>query len=295
MQPAERAGRREHHAHRVPGVRDGVAERVQARLRVGGVRGQRREDDAGGAEHDGQASGAVDSDPERAGRLVAGAADLRALVGVRQPGGRQLEQLQQLAAPPPPRDVEEQRPGGVGGVDRALPGEPEADVVLREQDVRDPRVDVRLVPAQPQELRRGEARERSVPGQLDQARQADALLDLRALGARALVVPEDRRPQHRVVGPERDEAVHLTREAERIAVLPAELGQRRAARLPPVLGVLLGPARLRGRERVLALDAGEHLAGRRDRDRLDAGRADVEPGEPRLAQSVTASPESAER
>ena len=58
------------------------------------------------------------------------------------------------------------------------------------------------------------------------------------------------------------------------------------ARLPPVLGVLLGPARLRRRERVLALDAGEHLAGRRDRDRLDAGRADVQPGEPRLAQSV---------
>ena len=99
VQPAERAGRREHHAHRVPGVRDRMAERVQARLRVGGVRGQRREDDPGGAEHDGQASGAVDSDPERAGRLVAGATDLRALVGVRQPGGRQLEQLQQLAAP----------------------------------------------------------------------------------------------------------------------------------------------------------------------------------------------------
>ena len=147
-------------------------------------------------------------------------------------------------------------------------------------------VHVRLVPAQPQELRRGEARERAVPGQLDQPRQSDPLLDLRALGPRALVVPEDRRPEHCVVGPERDEAVHLAREAERIAVLPAELRQRRAARLPPVLRVLLGPARLRRRERVLALDAGEHLSGRRDRDRLDAGRADVQPGQPRLAQSV---------
>ena len=81
----------------------------------------------------------------------------------------QLEQLQHLGAPPAPRDVEEQRPGGVGGVDRALAGEPEADVVLREQDVRDPRVDVRLVPAQPEQLRCGEARERAVAGQLDQA------------------------------------------------------------------------------------------------------------------------------
>ena len=237
-QPAERAGGREHHAHRVPGVRDGVAERMHSRLRVGGECGQGREHDTGRAEHDRQAPGPVDPDAERSGRLVAGAADRRALVRVREPGERQLEQLQHLGAPTPPRDVEEQRPGGVGRVDRALPGEPEADVVLGEQDVRDPRIDVGLVPAQPEQLRRSEPGERAVAGQLDQAAQPDALLDLGALRGGALVVPENRRPQHRVVVAERDEAVHLARVAERIALAPAELGQRRTcspATSPPGL------------------------------------------------------------
>ena len=174
---------------------------------------------------------------------------------VRQPVARQLEQLQHLVAPPPPRDVEEQRPGSVGGVDRALPGEPEADVVLRQQDVRDPRVDVRLVPAQPEQLRRREAGERAVAGQLDQALQADALLDLRALGAGALVVPEDRRPQHASSAPSATRPCIWPEKPSGSPSLPAELGERRLARPPPVLGVLLGPARLRRRERVLALGA----------------------------------------
>ena len=36
-----------------------------------------------------------------------------------------------------PADVEEQRPRGVGDVDRVLAGQPQADVVLRQQDVPD--------------------------------------------------------------------------------------------------------------------------------------------------------------
>ena len=39
--------------------------------------------------------------------------------------------------------------------------------------------------------------------------------DLRALGRRALVVPEDRRAQHALVGVEDDEPVHLPREPDR--------------------------------------------------------------------------------
>ena len=61
---------------------------------------------------------------------------------------------------------------------------------------------------------RREAGQRSVAGQLDQAREPDALLDLGALGRRPLVVPEDRRPQHPLVRVEGDEAVHLAGEAD---------------------------------------------------------------------------------
>ena len=54
--------------------------------------------------------------------------------------------------------------------------------------------------------------------------------------------------------------------------------------LPPVLGVLLRPARPRSRERVAARRAREHGPVRRDGDRLDAGRADVEADEGRLSR-----------
>src|SRR5439155_3902316 len=119
------------------------------------------------------------------------------------------------------------------------------------------------------------------PGQRDQPLKADALLDLGTLGRGALVVPEDRRPQDAVVLVEADEAVHLSGEADGRGPVP-DPGKRRLRRAPPVLRVLLGPARPRRRERVLLLGARAHVAGRRDRERLDAGRADVEPDEDRL-------------
>jgi hypothetical protein len=62
------------------------------------------------------------------------------------------------------RDVEEQRAGGVRHVDRPLAAQPQPHVVLRQQDVGDPLVDVGLVLAQPQQLRRGEPGERAVAG-----------------------------------------------------------------------------------------------------------------------------------
>ena len=75
---------------------------------------------------------------------------------------------------------------------------------------------------------------------------------------------------------EHDEAVHLAREADRPLRQPREHGLGGA---PPVLGLLLGPAGLRRRERVGLLGAREHVAVRVDRDALDAGRADVDPDE----------------
>src|SRR5207342_3708266 len=95
--------------------------------------------------------------------------------------------------PAPLGDIEEEGAGRVRRVDGPLAGEAIADVVLREHDSVDALVDLGLMAAQPQELGRREARERPVPGQLDQAFEPDQSLDLRALCGRALVVPEDRR------------------------------------------------------------------------------------------------------
>ena len=194
-EPAQRPGGREHHAHRVPGSRDRVAEHVQPRLGLGLVGRQRREHDPGGAEDDRERARPVDADAERAGRLVAGAGgdrspvrgptrDLRRLERRGQPFGRDLERVEDLAAPAPLGDVEQERPGGIRDVGRVLAGQPQPHVVLREEHVADPRVGVRLVLAQPEQLRRGEAGERAVARQADQPLDADPPLDLLALGRR---------------------------------------------------------------------------------------------------------------
>src|SRR5439155_27150197 len=94
----------------------------------------------------------------------------------------------------------------------------------------------------------------------------------------SLVVPEDRGPQRPLVLAEGDESVHLSREADADGLDP-EPCERRLRRAPPVLRVLLGPARLRRRELVDLLCPREHLPVGRDRDRLDARRADVEADE----------------
>ena len=90
--------------------------------------------------------------------------------------------------------------------------------------------------AEPEQLGSREPGQGTVAGQFDQPVEPDARLDLGAFGRGSLVVPEDRRTQHLLVRPERDEPVHLPREADR------PRGQASEARLggaPPVLGILL--------------------------------------------------------
>ena len=67
-----------------------------------------------------------------------------------------------LAATGTRGEVEQDRPRPVGLVHRVVAGEAEAHEVLRQQDVSDAGPDVRLVIADPDELRRGEPGERVV-------------------------------------------------------------------------------------------------------------------------------------
>ena len=147
--------------------------------------------------------------------------------------------------------VEEHRPRAVGLVHRVVAGEAEPDVVLRQQDVGDPRPDVRLVVADPDELGGGEAGERVVAGDRDEPLRADDLADQVALGAGPLVVPEDRRPEDLVGGVEEDGAVHLAGEADGDDVVAGDArvgedGPDRGDRaVPPQARVLLAPERPR--------------------------------------------------
>ena len=143
-----------------------------------------------------------------------------------------------------------------------LAGEPQADVVLGQENASDAGVDVGLVLAQPEELRRGEARQRAVPRQPDELAEPDALLDLGALLPGPLVVPEDRRAEHAVGVVEGDEAVHLAGEPDPRDAVASELGERRLGRAPPVLGVLLRPPGLAASRAGSPPRPREHLAVR---------------------------------
>ncbi len=208
-----------------------MTERVNTSRGVVGVLGEGGQDDSGGPEDDGDGARCDDAHAERGGLLVARAGDLGRLAHGRKPRAWDLERVQHLAGPAPSRDVEQERPRRVGCVDRPLAGQAVAHVVLREEDSVDARVDLGLVPAQPQELRRREAGQGAVAGERDEALEPDALLDLGALGRGALVVPEDRRTQDLASLVEADETVHLARQADpAVRVAPSRASAASLAR-----------------------------------------------------------------
>ena len=195
---------------------------------------------------------------------------------------RNVERLHDFVTPAPLRNVEEQRPRGVRGVDSVLAAHPEADIVLRQQNAMDARVGVRFVLPEPEQLGSGEAGQCPVSGQLDQPLEPDSLLDLRALGSRPLIVPEHRGTQHLILVVEADEAVHLPGEPNGRG-RGAQRVERRPAGPQPVVGILLCPTGLGYREGVALLGGSDHLSVGRDSHCLDPSCANVQPYQCRLA------------
>ena len=271
-QPLQRPGRGEHHAHRVPLPRDGVAEGVHARLRVGRQTPaaprrrrprSRSRSRAGPGRSIPTPSAAAAQSPAPAATGIPCATSSQAIVtpataGDSRTGGShrriELEGVEHLGRPAAVGDVEQQRPGGVGDVDRPLARQPQPDVVLRQHDAGDPAVDSGSWRRSQRSFGAVKPGQRPVARERDQPLEADALLDLGALGRRALVVPEDRRaarPDRRRRG-RRGRASDPRGRCRRSRAPAPELGERGLRRAPPVLRVLLRPARPRRRERIAA-------------------------------------------
>ena len=87
------------------------------------------------------------------------------------------------------------------------------------QEAANPIAILRLVVADPENLRGRETRQRRIRRDLDEALAADALRDFLAFLARALVAPYDGRADDLVLLVEHDEAMHLPREADALDVL----------------------------------------------------------------------------
>jgi hypothetical protein len=269
---------REHDREQAVLARDRVAERVDPARGIDGGGIGVREQHAAGADRARHQPLPGDAGTDRGGRVVSPArgdrdprwqaevlsnirrkrpGGLGALEHVRQPPGRDAERVEDLAGPRPPRQIQEQGPRGVGGVGREPARQPVADVVLRQQHALDPRERVRLLVAEPQDLRRLEPGERGVAGDLDQPALADGFRDGLALPRGALVVPQQRRPDHVARGIQEYRAVHLAGQPDArhglagSLDLPCDRREHLPNTVPPAGGILLGPLGPRREQRVL--------------------------------------------
>ena len=163
---------------------------------------------------------------------------------------RQPDGVENLPAPPETSGVIHEGRRRIGRFRRELTCQAIAHEVLREQHGREARERLRLVIAQPQNLRQRKALERGIRCEISQAHFAtDALRDLPAFGGGPAVAPEECRPNHLAVRVEKDRRVHLPRDANRghaRAWCRGEHASNRSdARLPPRLRILFRPSRLR--------------------------------------------------
>jgi hypothetical protein len=284
---------------KAPDVGDGVTEGVHGLARV------RREGRVADEEHPGRAdrherpAGPDDTDAAGGRRVVAPAAGhddlardaptfgelsdqlagrLAPLDQTRHLGPREPRRLQKVVRPVAPRHVEPERAGRVRHFRDVVAGQPEPHVVFWEEHGRDVLEELRLVAADPGELRCGETRHGDVARDL--ARSGKRRLDLGALRGRTAVVPEDRRAQHRVVGVEAHRTVHLSRKSDATHIPERMLGgdgvDRRDRGAPPILGILLRPARSGSRDLERRARLRDKPLIRVDQHRLDRRCADVD-------------------
>ena len=301
-EPVQRQTGGERAAHDRPAARNGGAERVHAALRVNRHTVGVREHHAGGAECRERLAFLHHAGADSRGGVVAraarhGGAFLQArqcggflrhrarhvggLVHLREQALVNVELFENLAAPAAVRHVEKLHTGSVRNLGGILAGEHVTNVILREQDVAALRVDLRLVVAHPEDLRSRESRQRRVRGDFDQTLRTDLLRDFVALGGGALVTPDDGAAQDAAVFIEHDKAVHLAGNTESAheSRIHAGLIQHRADRVlrgvPPVGGILLGPAVLRLIHGIFDGSGGHGVSVRIKQHRFGAGRAEV--------------------
>ena len=303
-EPLQRSASRKVHAHHVPLAADGVAEGVDAALRVDLHFVAVDEDHAGGAQRGGEYARGDDAVAHGAGRAVARPADHEAIGGKAQLGcgcrgelagdffrfitaGQQARiefQLgEQLGRPSPLGHVQEQHAAGVADFRGELAGQAAADFVLGQEHFLGLLEILRLVVPQPEDLWGGEAGQGRVGDHADKGlAPARTALDLFALGGGPLVVPEDRAADHFAIAVEEDRAMHLAGKADRLDIARLELGRLDHAadggdgRLPPVVRVLFAPKRF-GMVEWIGLQGGsEDVARGVDGQGFGARRADVD-------------------
>jgi hypothetical protein len=233
-----------------------------------------------GAADDGNARGQPQFPPRRGGELPGHFIRLNADW---QPGAIQVEFGKQRRTPAAMGDVEEQRAGGVAHFGCQFTRQTQPQIILGQQEVAQALVEVRLVAAEPKELGRGEAGEGGVADHLNErGSAAGAAFDLGAFGGGALVVPEQRGPQHLMGAIQEDRAMHLPAQPDAANLVAAQSRRGQGGldagdgAAPPILGLLLRPAGMRMGRRMLGGGRGQDGAVRPTDESLGATRAQID-------------------
>jgi len=279
---------REDDAARAHRCRDDAGTYDAVAYGAGGLIPGTADDRCSGGQSGGLGGGAVDP-----------AADHDRLMHRRQEVGVDSQPAEQPAVPVTRLHVEQQRAGRVAHLRGVLTCQPQPDVVLRQQHLERALEDARIMPADPEDLRRREARQRDVVDHADEpGPPAGEALDFLALGRRPLVVPQQGGAQRLPGAVHEDAAVHLTAEPDAgdlgrtDAGLPADVADAADDGPPPVVRVLLRPAGPRRVDGVFRARRGQNLALRVAEQRFRGGCADVDPEQKRHSRASLKSAES---
>ena len=171
--------------------------------------------------------------------------------------------------------VEQQHAGGVGIITGMDAGELIGQIVLREHDLCDSPEVLRLVFAHPEELRCGKAREGDVRRQSRELVLADGIVEIVDLLEGTAVIPQNRRADDVIHLIQRNKTMHLAACADTCYLICIKAVQqlRNAGhdRIPPILGLLLRPARMREDQGILLRDSIQNRAVLRDKQQLAGG------------------------
>ncbi|MNS94141.1 hypothetical protein D3C72_1283480 [compost metagenome] len=144
-------------------------------------------------------------------------------------------------------------PGGAGGVGHfrdVFAGQPQTQIILRQQYLGHFREDIGFVLRHPGKLRRGEAGENDVAGDLAETRIG---IQRGGLGMGARIVPQDAGAQHLAISINKRRTMHLAGKADALygaklfRKLLLQAGNGCSGRGNPVRRVLFGPAVMRAR------------------------------------------------
>ena len=210
---------------------------VQPQLRISRRRVRRREERSARANHQQHRAGTNCAAGERAHCLVIAAVhdrrsdaqsgfrrrlrrdrpdDFMRRARFRQDFRRQFQPLQHFFRPSEPPDIKQRRAARVARIRHAPAGQPELDVIFRQQQRVNAPEQRRFMAGKPEQRRGHEAGIHRIPDRATQAVHAHDVVNMAGFRRAALIRPDNRRAQAAAVPIQKNRPVHLAGKTEAV-------------------------------------------------------------------------------